>query len=327
MSMAKSLSDGVISVVKAVLRPLLRPLAVRLKEYLTRDIRREFIEELRIEREKQSDMLKQLVNDLPSVILEKDREFAHDQSVTLTGNGIAEADSYLELAMQNETFELQDFKMKHGEDGWYYLFEKIFRGSEEVILARQRKYLDYFKGCYDHMASLHGSGYFLDIGSGNGEFLSILKEAGIPGRGVDINRLNVERALSKGLSVCSADGLEYLEGLEGGTLFGVSLFQVAEHLDFPLLQRIISAASDKIAPGGILLIETPNPSCTYTMQYFYLDPSHLRPFPPELLKFQLEWAGFVNVKIVYYIPVRQNRLATDPTNYVGYAVIGYKPGA
>lgn len=267
-----------------------------------------------------------LVDSLPAIVSEKEREFSRDQSATLTGNGIVEADSYLALAMQNETLTLQEFKMKHGEDGWYYLFESIFRGSEEVILARQRKYFDIFKERYDRMVSGHESGYFLDIGSGNGEFLSILKEAGIPGKGVDVNRLNVERAAKKGLNVFFADGLEYLARLEDATLFGVSMFQVAEHLEFPLLQRIISVASEKVAPEGLILIETPNPSCTYTMQYFYLDPSHLRPYPPELLKFQLEWAGFVDVKIIYYIPVRQNRLEADPTNYVGYAVIGYRPG-
>ena len=55
----------------------------------------------------------------------------------------------------------------------YLLFENRHRGSEAEIQDRQRVYLSYFKN----------SGSVLDIGCGRGEFLELLKGAGIPARG------------------------------------------------------------------------------------------------------------------------------------------------
>jgi O-antigen chain-terminating methyltransferase len=168
-------------------------------------------------------------------------------------------------------------------------------------------------------------GYVLDFGSGKGEFLNLLSQAGIPGKGVDTNCLNTEYVRQKGLDAICEDGIKYLESLRDNELFGITTFQVAEHLEFDTLKRFLHLAYKKIMPGGILIVETVNPSCIYSMQYFYLDPTHIRPYPPETLRFYSEWLGFVNIKIAYYIPVQREAPTDDTSNYMGYALIGYKP--
>jgi O-antigen chain-terminating methyltransferase len=79
--------------------------------------------------------------------------------------------------------------------------------------------------------------------------------------------------------------------------------------------------------NGIIIIETINPKCSYTLNnFFYLDPSHIRPYSPDLLQFILEWYGFSDIKIIYSSPCPEEfRLKTFPEhNYMDYAVIGWK---
>ncbi len=275
---------------------------------------------------KQYDKLYTVLIDLEKSCNEspKMEAISKDQNTTLIANGFIDADSYLALSMLHENEALTEIKHNYGDDGWYYLFEKIFRGSEEEIERRQSIYVSYFQDCYTALADKNDRGYFLDFGSGRGEFLSLLAKESLPGRGIDTNRLNIQHVKKKGLDAICEDGINYIDGVKDNALFGITMFQVAEHLQFDMLKSFINAAYRKIMPGGIVLIETVNPSCCRAMQYFYLDPSHVRPYPPELLKFHAEWAGFVNVKIIFYMPV----LEVSPevqSNYIGYALIGYKP--
>jgi len=61
----------------------------------------------------------------------------------------------------------------------YFSFESRFRGTEHEIEERQRPYV----------ASFWGAVNIRDIGCGRGAFLEVLREAGIPAKGVatDLN--------------------------------------------------------------------------------------------------------------------------------------------
>ena len=51
-------------------------------------------------------------------------------------------------------------------------------------------------------------------------------------------------------------------------------------------------------PGGIILLETPNPSnLRVSGLSFYLDPTHRRPLHPDFLRFAIERAGFVETGV------------------------------
>ena len=175
----------------------------------------------------------------------------------------------------------------------YLLFENRHRGSEAEIKARQRAYLPYFRE----------SGSVLDIGCGRGEFLELLKEAGIPAQGAELNPEMVQVAQQKGVEVIQGDGLEYLRKLPDRKLGGIFLSQVIEHLGPENLRELVRTAFLKLAPGGVLLAETVNPQCLTTFSgAFYVDLSHHNPIHPEAARYLWESVGFRQVNILYVSP-------------------------
>jgi O-antigen chain-terminating methyltransferase len=100
----------------------------------------------------------------------------------------------------------------------YFAFESRMRGSTESIRDRQRPYVDDFR-----LAAP-----VLDIGCGRGEFLVLLREAGVEARGVDLDADMVAYARGEGLEVDQADAVEHLQGLEDGSLGGIFAAQLVE---------------------------------------------------------------------------------------------------
>lgn len=242
---------------------------------------------------------------------------------TLISNGLIDSKSYLQKTLNDSDFSYTELKADYDDGGLYFLFEKLFRGSESEIYQRQSYYLEYIQKTYQKINKTNDA-YFLDFGSGRSEFLKVLKDSNIPAKGVDSSKLNSDIALKKGFSVINDDGLNYLNSIPDNSLYGITMFQVAEHIQYDPLKKIIKTAYNKIMPGGVLLIETVNPSCDYSMRYFYLDPTHIRPYPPETIKFLCEWEGFIESTLIFYQPVKTNYRQGDFTNYIGYAHICYK---
>jgi O-antigen chain-terminating methyltransferase len=168
----------------------------------------------------------------------------------------------------------------------YSQLEKQFRGTEEEIRNRQKFYLPYFSGRKQ----------VLDIACGRGEFLELMRDCGVRARGVDLDADMVGRCLEKGLDVVQADVFAYLESIPDGTLEGIFSSQFVEHLEPQAYLRLIAQCTAKLAPGGVLALETQNPECLAIFsQSFFLDPTHVRPIPPALLRFALIEAGLERV--------------------------------
>lgn len=163
----------------------------------------------------------------------------------------------------------------------YFRFESRFRGPVEMIREMQRPYVSCFAGPRP----------VLDIGCGRGEFLELLREAGLSAYGVDQDAGMIAECRARGLMVEHGDALAHLATLPDGALGGVYLSQVVEHMPPAAISRLLKAASAKLAPGGTLVAETPNTICEPAMRNFYLDPTHVRPVHPELLRFLGEEAG------------------------------------
>jgi len=177
----------------------------------------------------------------------------------------------------------------------YLALEDRHRGSGPELKARQEPYLAFFQDL---------PGPVLDLGCGRGEFLELLREAGIQARGVDLNPEMVGLAREKGLEAQVGEGLEHLRSLDQASLGGLFLAQVIEHLDLPRINGLLEAAFRALAPGGVILAETINPQSLVTFaSALYLDPTHLRPVHPEAARFLLESTGFKEIRVIQVNPV------------------------
>jgi len=187
----------------------------------------------------------------------------------------------------------------------YVSFEDQFRGSQEVIRARQESYVPFF----EHLRS-GGSGDVLDIGCGRGEFIELLNARGIPARGLDLNQEMAEVCRAKGLNVVEADAVGYLVSLPDASLGGIFAAQVVEHLEPAYLLRLLDLAFDKLQPGGTLVLETLNPACwTAFFESYIRDITHRWPLHPETLKYLVTASGFTRAAIEFRSPVPpQDRL-------------------
>jgi 2-polyprenyl-3-methyl-5-hydroxy-6-metoxy-1,4-benzoquinol methylase len=170
----------------------------------------------------------------------------------------------------------------------YGRFAERFRGSEEYVKAGQQFYLPYFQHCRQ----------VLDIGCGRGEFLEMMRQSGVPARGIDLSEESVAWCRRKGLDAELADLFAYLEALPEAALDGVFCSQVVEHLPPERLAEVVKLAASRLQRNGVVAIETPNPECLAIFaSHFYLDPTHTRPVPSALLVFYLEEFGMGNIEV------------------------------
>ena len=196
----------------------------------------------------------------------------------------------------------------HTLDQFYIEFENKFRGSEEDIKKRLEVYLPYFEA-----AKKTPKHPVLDVGCGRGEFLQLIKEHGIAGKGLDLNESMVKRAQEQGLDVIQADAMQYLHDQPSGSVYAVTGFHLVEHIPFAALLRLMDECYRAIQPGGYAIFETPNPeNMVVGSLNFYHDPSHLNPIPPALLQFVMETRGFSNVEIKRLHPMESNLETEDP---------------
>lgn len=176
------------------------------------------------------------------------------------------------------------------EEHGYLELERRYRGTEEEILDRISVYLPWLK-------TIPAGAPVLDLGCGRGESLALLRDQGIPGRGIDSSARMVALCRERGLDAIEGDLFATLAGLEEGSLGAVVSFHVIEHLPPASLDRLVRLAYRAIKPGGVLILETPSPlSLIVAARNFWLDPTHIRPVHPESLKLIYELAGFEPVE-------------------------------
>ncbi len=206
----------------------------------------------------------------------------------------------------------------------YSHFAERFRGTLEEIRRNMEFYRPFFAKC-DNV---------LDIGCGRGEFLEVMRDAGVHARGIDLSAESVQRCRENGLDAEVADLFTYLAAQPDGEFDGILSSQVVEHLPPERLPRMILLCASKLRRGGLLAIETPNPECLAIFAtYFYLDPTHTRPMPHPYLRFCMEEAGLTAIEVHRLAPAIDvlPELAGLPEDfrerffgYFDYAIIGRK---
>ena len=185
----------------------------------------------------------------------------------------------------------------------YRAFQAAFRGDPEAITERMRAHVARFAGVRGPVA---------DLGCGRGEFLDLLAESGVGAIGVEINAADVQECIGRGHEAFQADLFDWLEGRDEGSLGGIFMAQVIEHLYPAAWQRLVELAITRLEPGGKLAIETINPESLFALARAYvIDPTHVRPVHPQLLEFLARRAGFHPVEVQLQAPVPDDARAAS----------------
>jgi SAM-dependent methyltransferase len=186
----------------------------------------------------------------------------------------------------------------------YFAYESRMRGGTELVREKQRVYVEDFRDASP----------VLDLGCGRGEFLSLLREAAIEAKGVDVDADMVAYARGEGLEVEHFGAVEYLEGLSDASLGGIFAAQLVEHLPAPTVVRLLELAAEKLRSGGLLVAETINPVSPLALRNYFADLTHAQPLVPETLELLARQAGFASVE-TRFLNEPDEKLAepADPT--------------
>ena len=184
-------------------------------------------------------------------------------------------------------------------DAWYGQdhFTAFFRGGSDDLRSRYAELAKEFIGCDP----------VVDLGFGRGEFMELLTELGVAVKGIEPDAQLVTSARGRGLDVEQGLAVEYLRGLEPGSLGGIVMIQVIEHLSPQHVIDFVALAAEKLRPGGKVVLETVNPASLYTYaRAFWVDPDHVRPVHPGFMEFLFREAEFSRIAIEYRSPVAES---------------------
>jgi SAM-dependent methyltransferase len=178
----------------------------------------------------------------------------------------------------------QTAQARQGRKQKYSMFHADYNPEE---MAARRKWHQRYA---DPFAQALGD--VVDIGCGSGIFLELLRDLRVPAFGIDPDPDMV--------AVCQELGLQALPGDErlltsfaADSLGGIHASHVIEHIDGERALSFIEHALRVLMPGGLLIIRTPNwRNQTVRHEGFWLDITHVRPYPLPLLKQVMEDAGF-----------------------------------
>jgi SAM-dependent methyltransferase len=223
---------------------------------------------------------------------------AHKTDTALAELQRAVSASQTQLAAMKAAAELEDAEA-HLLDPFYVALEDRFRGTHEDIKSRVAT----------HLPTIHAAGAgtadapIVDIGCGRGEWLELLREQDLIARGVDLNRLMIEKCRARGLDVTAVDAIDYLRAAAADSLGAVTGIHIIEHLSFRQLIRLIDETYRALRAGGVAIFETPNPeNLIVGACNFWSDPTHHKPLPPEMMRFIFEARAFTRVEVIRLHP-------------------------
>ena len=210
-------------------------------------------------------------------------------------------------------------------------FQSRFGGSEPVIRQQSERFIDLYEG----------RTRVLDIASGRAVFLGLLRDHGIGGYGVDLDPRMVATARERGFEVFESDAVAHIRSLPPRSLDGAYGRHIAEHMLPGDVVEMLRELRRVLQPGAPVVFITPNvATLTVGAHTFWMDPSHMRPIPPDLFEFLLQLEGYVDTRIVTFEPsgehlsedlsdpvARENARLLNRTLFGDrdYAVIGHQP--
>jgi len=140
-------------------------------------------------------------------------------------------------------------------------------------------------------------GPVLDLGCGMGDFLLYCtQELGREARGVDLDAENVALCRELGLEVAQESAQECLA--RAAQCAAVVMNDVIEHFPKAEIIPLLSLVRERLVPGGVVLLKTPNMSNPLTAaRNFHMDFTHQTGFTEETMIYVLEQAGFDGIRV------------------------------
>jgi len=164
-----------------------------------------------------------------------------------------------------------------------------FVPTADIVRRIQVPYLRYFPI----------QGKVVDLGCGEGIFLDLLRASGRTGIGVDITPEFVRAIKSRGLKAVRSDIITYLRK-HRSAFDGVFASHIIEHFSAAEGIRLIQLMYDAVKPNGVVVLLTPSfEDVLVSGERFWLDISHVRPYPALLLHEVFVHIGFEIVKEGY----------------------------
>ncbi len=156
----------------------------------------------------------------------------------------------------------------------------------------------YYDAIYDALLPPERSARILDIGCGGGHFLHYLVRKGYRNvEGIDIAPGLVEFVRTEiWPAVHAGDALEFLDA-HPGAYDCLAANDFIEHLAKPRIVRFLFLCFDALAPGGRLLIKTPNMGNLFASRNRYVDFTHEVGFTEHSLYEVCAAAGFADIDI------------------------------
>jgi len=185
------------------------------------------------------------------------------------------------------------------KDNFYHRLENRWRGAPEEIAKRLKVYIPDVEAAWLRTDKKP----VMDIGCGRGEWLGLLRDYGFAGFGIDTNAIQIEEAREAGLDVRLGDALQALADQPDNSLSVLTAHHLIEHLPFDAVAWITREAGRVLAPGGLLLFETPNTrNVLVGATTFHTDPTHLKPMPAQVMEILFETAGFDPIDVRHLNP-------------------------
>ncbi len=195
-------------------------------------------------------------------------------------------------ALNKRLTMIEDQAKSWSLDDLYAAFEDEFRGERDEIKKRLEVYLPIVRE-----NSITAD--VLDLGCGRGEWLELMRDTGIAAVGIDHNAAFLQACRELGLNAIGADAVAYLQSLPDDSLSMVTGFHIVEHVPFKELVLMVDEIRRVLKPGGIVILETPNPENFMVGSYaFYTDPTHRNPIPSATLDFLLTMRGFGRTEVM-----------------------------
>lgn len=159
----------------------------------------------------------------------------------------------------------------------YLRVSHAFEGEESTRRALYSDYVQFFDE----------NDLALDFGCGHGTWLSLLAEANLRGLGIDYDPDMVARCHERGLdAICSSD----LSDAAAHEPTAITAFHIIEHLAPMDVMRMLMTLDVR----KVLLI-TPNIDHPVVPHSFWLDVTHVRPYPRPVMEEMCRQAGFTGM--------------------------------